>query len=246
MHEFWYDYIKPKYKEKARLCYIDTNSFVINIKTEDFYEDIAGDVERWFDTSNYDQKDERTLSIGKNKKVIGRFKDELRGKIMTEFCALRAKAYAYKLNDDTEMKKAKGTKKCIVKREIIFKNYVEALFNDRILTKPQQRFKSYHHIVFTEEVNKIALSSNDDKRIQTFDKVTTLPYEANVSKVCKNDMLLKNKFNEFDEDIDLDNTMIEDIDNTKIEDIDNKKIEDIDIDTGNTMTEDIDIDKDRT
>ena len=118
MYEFWYDYIKPKYGDKARLCYMDTDSFVMHIKTEDFYKDIAGDVERWFDTSNYDEKDKRPLPIGKNKKVIGLFKDELGGKIMTEFCALRAKAYAYKLNDDIEMKKAKGAKKCVVKREI--------------------------------------------------------------------------------------------------------------------------------
>ena len=235
---------------------MDTDSFVIIIKTEDFYKDIAGNVERWFNTSNYDEKDERPLPIGKNKKVIGRFKDELGGEIMTEFCALRAKAYAYKLDDDTKMKKAKGTKKCIVKREFIFKNYVDAFFNDRILIKSQQRFRSYHHIVFTEEVNKIALSSNDDKRTQTFDKVTTFPYGTNVFKVCENEMLLKNKLNEFDEDIDIGNTMIEDTDNKKIKDIDNTMIEDIDIDTGNTMTkdidtgntmtEDIDIDKDKT
>ena len=70
-------------------------SFVIYIKTEDCYKDIANDVERWFDTSNYDEKDERPLPIGKNKKVIGLFKDELDEKIMTEFCALRGKAYAY-------------------------------------------------------------------------------------------------------------------------------------------------------
>ena len=66
MYEFWYDYIKPKYGDKARLCYMDTDSFVMHIKTEDFYKDIAGDVERWFDTSNYDVKDKRPLSIGKN------------------------------------------------------------------------------------------------------------------------------------------------------------------------------------
>ena len=113
MYEFWYDYIKPKYGDKARLCYMDTDSFVMHIKTEDFYKDIAGDVERWFDTSNYDEKDKRPLPIGKNKKVIGLFKDELGGKAMTEFCALRAKAYAYKLDDDTEHKNAKGTKRCI-------------------------------------------------------------------------------------------------------------------------------------
>ena len=194
MYEFWYDYIKHKHGDKARLCYTDTDSFAMYIKTEDFYKDIAGDVERWFDTSNYDEKDKRPLPIGKNKKVIGMFKDELGGKIMTEFCALRAKAYACKLDDDTEMKKAKGTKKCIVKREITFKNYADALFNDEVIIRSQQRFRSYNHKVYTEEVNKIALSSNDDKRIQTFDKVTTFPYGTNVFKVCESEMLLKNKW----------------------------------------------------
>ena len=188
MYEFWYDYVKPKYGDKAALCYMDTDSFVINIKT-----DIASDVERWFDTSNYDKKDNRPLPIAKNKKVIDLFKDELGGKIVTEFCALRAKAYAYKLDDDTEHKKAKATKKCIVKREIIFENYKDSLFNDKVIIRSQQRFRSYNHKVYTEEVNKIALSSNDDKRIQTFDKVTTYPYGTNVFKVCENEMLLKNK-----------------------------------------------------
>ena len=79
---------------------------MLHILKQDFYKDIASDVERWFDTSNYDEKDERPLPIGKNKKVIGFFKDELGGKIMIEFCALRAKAYAYKLENDTEKKKA--------------------------------------------------------------------------------------------------------------------------------------------
>ena len=168
---------------------MDTDSFVMDIKTDDFYKDINNDVDKWFDTSNYDKNDNRPLEIGKNRKVIGKFKDELGGKIMTEFCALRAKAYAYKLDDDTEMKKAKGTKKCIVKREITFKNYVDALFNDKVIVRSQQRFRSDHHKVYTEEVNKIALSSNDDKRIQTFDKVTTFPYGTNVFKLCEGKML---------------------------------------------------------
>ena len=93
MYEFWYDYIKPKYKEKARLCYMDTDSFVMHIKTEDFYNDIADDVKRWFDTSNY-EADKRPLPTGENEKVIGMFKDEFGMKIMIEFCALIAKAYA--------------------------------------------------------------------------------------------------------------------------------------------------------
>ena len=68
------------------------------------------------------------------------------------------------------------------------------MFNDKVIIRSQQRFRSYNHKVYTEEVNKIALSSNDDKRIQTFDKVTTYPYGTNVFKVCENEMLLKNKW----------------------------------------------------
>ena len=194
IYEFWYDYIKPMYSDKATLCYTDTDSLVIHTKTEDFYKDIGSDVEKWFDTSNYNKKDDRPLPIGKNKKVIGMCKDELGGKIMTEFCALKAKTYAYKLDDDTEHKKAKGTKKYIVKRELMFKNYKDSSFNDEVIIRSQQRFRSDHHRVYTEEVSKIALRSNNDKRIQTFDKVTTFPYGTNVFKVCENEMLLKNKW----------------------------------------------------
>ena len=106
MHEFRYDYLKPMYNDKVKLCYTDTDSFIINIKTEDFYKDIANDVER-FDTSNYDKNDKRSLTIDKNKKVIGLYKDELGGKIMIEVVASRAKKYAYLLDDDSEIKKLK-------------------------------------------------------------------------------------------------------------------------------------------
>ena len=96
MYEFLYDYIKPKYGDKVKLCYTDTDSFIIHVKNEDFYKDISDDVSEWFDTSNYDKNDKRPLPIGINKKVLGMFKDELGGKIMTEFVALRAKAYAFR------------------------------------------------------------------------------------------------------------------------------------------------------
>ena len=89
IYEFWYGYIKPKYQDNAKLCYIDTDSVVINIKTEDFHEAIADHVKKRFDTSNYEVN--RPLPTGKNKKVIGLVKDELGGKIMTEFAALRPK-----------------------------------------------------------------------------------------------------------------------------------------------------------
>ena len=114
MYEFWYDYIKPKYQDRAKLCYMNTDSFVIYVKTEDFYEDIADDVKKWFDTSNYNEGDKRPLPIGENEKIIGLFKDELGGNIMKELVGLRAKTYAYLMDDDTEHKKTKGTKKCVM------------------------------------------------------------------------------------------------------------------------------------
>ena len=191
MYEFWYDYINPKYGDKAKLCYTDTDSFIIHIITEDFFVDISDDVERWFDTSNYDENDKRPLQIGVNKKVIGMFKDELGGKIMKEFCALRAKTYTYLMDDDSEKKKAKGIKRCVIKRRLMFENYKDSFFNNKTILKSQIRFKSNHHNVYTEEVNKIALNSNDDKRLQTFDRVTTYPYETNAFKLCEREMLSK-------------------------------------------------------
>ena len=120
MYEFWYDYIKPKYGDRAKLCYTDTDSFVIDIKTKDFFEDISNDVKRRFDTSNYDDNDERPLPIGKNKRVPGLFNDELGGKIMVEVVSIRPKTWAYLMNDGSEHKKAKGTKKCVRKQKHMF------------------------------------------------------------------------------------------------------------------------------
>ena len=110
MYEFHYDYMKPKYSENLKLCYMDTDSLVYYIKTEDFYEDIAEDVKERFDTSGYSKEDARPLPIGINKKVIGLMKDELGGKIMTEFIALRPKLYAYRKLYSEEDKRCKGIK----------------------------------------------------------------------------------------------------------------------------------------
>ena len=125
MYEFWYDYLKPKYGDNVKLCYTDTDRFVT-----DFYKVIVDDKDKWFDTSKYDKSDNRPLPIEKNKKVIGKFKEELDGKIIIKFVALRAKAYAFLIDcyDDDDYdknkiinKKAKGTKKCVIKRELTFK-----------------------------------------------------------------------------------------------------------------------------
>ena len=142
IYNFWYDYFKPKYGYRAKLCYMDTDSFIIHIKTEDFFQDISDDVEKWFDTSNYDKNDKRPLPIGKNKKVSGLFKDKLGGKIITEFVALRPKAYVYLDDYGNEHKKAKGTKKCVIKQKIMFQNFKYCLFNNKNVYRSQQGFKS--------------------------------------------------------------------------------------------------------
>ena len=174
MYEFWYNYMKPKYGNNIKLCYMDTDSFIMNIKTEDFYKDIANDVEKRFDTSNYEV--DRPLPTGKNKKVIGLMKDELGGKIIMEFVTLRPKTYSYLTDDCKEDKKAKGTKKCVIKRMIEFNDYKNCLLKDEVILKSQQRFISKKHDVYTESINKIALSNNDDKRIVSSDKITSYSY----------------------------------------------------------------------
>ena len=112
MHEYWYDDMKPKYGDDIKLCYIDTDSFIMSIKMDDFYKDIANDVEKKYDTPNYTC--ERPLPMGKNKKVTGLMEDELGGRIMKEFIGLSPKCYAYLMDDGKVDKKAKETKKCNV------------------------------------------------------------------------------------------------------------------------------------
>ena len=95
------------------------------------------------------------------------------------------------MNDDSEKKKAKGIKKCVIKHRLMFENYKDSLFNNKTIVQSKQRFKSDHHDVYTDEVNKTALSSNDDKILQTSDRVTTYPYGTNAFKVCESEMLSK-------------------------------------------------------
>ena len=165
---------------------MDTDSFIINIKTKDAYEDTAKDVDNRFDTSNYEVN--RPLPTGKNKKMIGLMKDELREKIMTEFVALRPKACSYLIKDGNNDKKAKETKKCIIKRRLKFNDYEDCLLNNEVILNPQQRFKSGAHSVYTG-INKIALSSNDDKRLQNFARITSYPHGTNAGRLCKTEFL---------------------------------------------------------
>ena len=170
MYESHYDYMKPKFKD-PQLCYMDTDSLIYNIKTEDFYTDIADDILARFDTSGYCPN--QPLPRGLNKKIIGLMKDELGGAIMTEFVALRPKLYSYKKLDGSEDKKCKGIKKCVVKKTLTYEDYKTCLFNNSTEYRSQLMFRSSKHEVHIIEVNKVALNRDDDKRISKKDRIST-------------------------------------------------------------------------
>ena len=150
MYEFHYDYMRPRYGSKVNLCYMDTDSFVYEIESEDFYRNIAKDVEKRFDVNQYSKDDKRPLPIGKNKKVIGMMKDELNRKIMTEFVALRPKMYAYrKIDKEVEGKRCKGTKNCVVSKGLTFDDCKTCLFDGKTIYRWQMLFENEKHEVYT-------------------------------------------------------------------------------------------------
>ena len=142
---------------------MDTDSLIYSIETDDFYKDIADDVKDTFDTSG--ENSNRALPIGLNKKVIGLMKDELGGEIMTEFVNSEAKDVRIYKTGESESKKCKGIKKCVVRKTISFKDYKNYLLSGETSYRSQLMFRSSSHKVRTLEVNKLALSRDDDKRI---------------------------------------------------------------------------------
>ena len=128
MYDFHYNYIKKKYGDRAKLLFTDTDSLMYEIQTEDFYKDISVDVEDKFDTSEYKSGDPiGDEYIGKNKMVIGMFKDEAEGKVIDEFVGLRAKLYSFKMFEGDEKKKCKGVKKSVIKKSIKHEDYNNCL-----------------------------------------------------------------------------------------------------------------------
>ena len=175
MYDFHYNYIKQKYGENAELLFTDTDSLMYEITTEDFYRDITSDVHKKFDTSNFAKDHKSVIPTGVNKKVIGMMKDEAGGKQITEIVGLRSKLYSFKI-DEKEEKKSKGVKKSEVKRTINFKDYKDCLFTGNKQMRSMNVIKSHKHEVFSETINKVALSSEDDKRIIFEDKIHTLAH----------------------------------------------------------------------
>ena len=176
MYDFHYNYIKPKYGNKAKLLFTDTDSFLYEILTEDFYKDISGDVKDRFDTSEYKEGHPSGIPTGINKKVLGMFKDEAAGKSIKEFVGLRAKLYSFKMDEGKENKRCKGIKKAVVERTIRHEDYKTCLTTGKEQLRRQNIIRSYEHVLYTEEINKIALSAADDKRYLLKDSFDTLAW----------------------------------------------------------------------
>ena len=176
MYDFHYNYIKLKYGDNAKLLFTDTDSLAYEIQTEDFYRDISSDVELRFDTSNYPKDHPSGILTGVNKKVIGMFKDEASGKQIAEFVGLRAKLYSYIVEESYEEKKCKGVKKAVIKKTITFNDYKNCLFDNKPAMRKMNVIRSHLHTMYTETVNKIALSPFDDKRLIQKDNIHTFAY----------------------------------------------------------------------
>src|SRR5688572_22739015 len=175
MYNFHYNYIKKKYGDRSKLLFTDTDSLAYEIKTDDFYADIAPDIRSRFDTSDYPKDHSSGIENGVNKKVIGKFKDEAAGKQIEEFIGLRSKLYSYKMAG-VDHKKAKGVRKNVVKKSITHEDYRNCLFTKREQSRRMNVIRSHQHDIYTEEVNKVALSADDDKRIVMMDGISTLSY----------------------------------------------------------------------
>ena len=174
MFDFHYNYIKKKYRDKAELMFTDTDSLLYQIHTDDFYRDISHDIQEKFDTSDYPPDHPSGIITGVNKKVIGMFKDEVAGKQITHFIGLRPKLYTFKIEDGNTTKKCKGIKKSVVKKGIDFEHYFECLFTGEKQMRTMKIIRSDSHDIYSKEINKIALSNEDDKRKVLEDCVHTL------------------------------------------------------------------------
>ena len=176
MFSFQYEYVKKKW-EKSEVLYTDTDSLVLKIETDDFFKDISGDVAEWFDTNEFAKDHPAVLEglpiVKENKKKIGLMKDECGGKILTEWVALRPKLYSF-LTENGEKQKAKGLAKSMKNKSLRHENFLKCLRTGESQTRKQCLFRSRDHHIFTENMVKVALSANDDKRIVLENGIDTL------------------------------------------------------------------------
>ena len=173
MYDFHYNYIKKKYEKKAKLLFTDTDSLCYEIETEDFFKDISPDIDEKIDTSNFEKDHKSGIASKKNKKVICLMKDEIRGKQIKEFVGLKSKLYSYKMYEGKETKKCKGIKKNVIKIKITHEDYKNCLFTRKPKFEKMNNIRSWEHNIYTEKINKVALSCEDDKRFILEDGIHT-------------------------------------------------------------------------
>ena len=161
MYDFHYNYIKSKYGKKAKLLFTDTDSLTYEIEANDVYKDFFKDKDK-FDNSDYPEYS--PFFYKKNKKVIGKFKDEAAGIPITEFVGLRSKMYSYMKDNQKGGKTAKGIKKNVIKNNIMHDDYKETLFNNKQMYHKMKTIRSENHQLGSYELNKVSLSCFDDKR----------------------------------------------------------------------------------
>ena len=171
MYNFYYNTLKKTYSDKIQLLYTDTDSVIIHVQTEDIYQDMAQNLDD-YDTSNY-QADHPLFSTA-NKKVIGKFKDELGGKVMTEFVGIRPKMYSYA--GEESGKRAKGVKKRVLRKTISHDDYRTCLLEKKVYACDMPGLRSYKHTIHGETVHKVALAPLDTKRYILEDGITTLAF----------------------------------------------------------------------
>ena len=170
MFDFHCDYIRKKYDDAAELLFTDTDSLMYLIQTDDFYQDISRDIKRKFDASDYPEKHPSNIKTGANKKVIGKFKDEVAGRQITHFVGLRPKLYCFKV----EGGERSDARENVIKQEITFEDYKQCLFSGEKQMRSMNIIRNENHDIYSKKVNKIALSDNDDKRVVLEDNIHTL------------------------------------------------------------------------
>lgn len=174
MYEFYYEILKPHFKDDLKLLYTDTDSFLIHIRNHDMYEFIKNHIDE-FDTSEYESNNLYGIPL-KNAKCLGKWKDEGNGRIIESFIGLRSKMYSIKFANNKVVKRAKGVKKNIINKKITFNDYVECLQKNCKVIETQNLIKSHLHRVYSIEQSKHILDANDDKRYILPDRVSTLAF----------------------------------------------------------------------
>ena len=170
MYDFYYNTLKARYGENVRLLYTDTDSLIVKVDTEDIYADMAQNLDD-YDTSNYSPG--HPLFSTANKKVIGKFKDELGGQLKAEFIGIRPKMYSYV--GEESGKRAKGVKKSVLKQTITHEDYRSCLFEKEVFLRDMPGLRSYNHVIKGETVHKVALAPLDTKRY-ILDGISTLAF----------------------------------------------------------------------